>query len=336
MVEKLRNASLKSLNTFGFDVSARCLIRVDSEEDILQIFDNKVVVEKPLLIVGGGSNFLFTRNFEGTVLQPVIKGIEVEEDTNDSVLLRVGAGVLWDDLVAHAVAHGWYGLENLSLIPGTVGASPVQNIGAYGVEVKSVIEKVQYIDNQSIIKKQLNSEQCHFSYRSSIFKEELKGKVIITYVFFRLRKKGPLQLSYGDLQRTVEKMGGASLQTVRNAVIAIRRSKLPDPTEVGNAGSFFKNPFIDNSLYVKLLEKFPAMPSYSAENGVKIPAGWLIEQAGFKGVRRDAVGVHPHQALVLVNYGGGTGQQVLQLAQEVVEAVREKFGVTLEMEVNVV
>jgi len=336
MAEKFYSYPLKSLNTFGFEVEVDCLIKAYSEQEILQIINSDEVAKKPLLIMGGGSNLLFTQNFSGTILQPLMSSIEVEEETSDSVLLRVGAGVVWDDLVAHAVAKGWYGLENLSLIPGMVGASPVQNIGAYGAEAKNAIEKVQYVDIQGVRIKKLTNKQCRFSYRSSIFKQELKGKVVITQVYFRLRKNGELLLSYGDLDKTVNSMGGATLHNVRNAVIAIRRSKLPDPAEVGNAGSFFKNPLVENSLAKKMLSQYPAMPAYPTENGVKVPAGWLIEQAGFKGVRRGRVGVHPKQALVLVNYGGGTGSEVLKLAKEICEAVRTKFGVELEMEVNVV
>ncbi len=335
MFEKKYNQPIKLLNTFGFDVLARCFIRAYSEEDILQALNDEEVKMGALLILGGGSNLLFTKNFDGTLLQPLMQNIDVVEDNTDSVLLRVGAGVVWDDLVAHSVAQGWYGLENLSLIPGMVGASPVQNIGAYGTEAKDAIEKVQYVDTRDLTLKILVNEQCRFSYRNSIFKQELKGKIVITQVYFRLRKNGKLLLSYGDLQKTVEGMGGASLQAVRNAIIDIRCSKLPDPAEVGNAGSFFKNPFIDKSLYDSLLQKYPTMPSYLADSGVKIPAGWLIEQCGFKGVRRGSVGVHPKQALVLVNYGGGTGEEVLALAREICSTVRDKFGVELEMEVNI-
>ena len=336
MVEKFYSYPLKSLNTFGFEVVADCLIKAHSEQDILQELDSNEVKNARLLVMGGGSNLLFTRNFNGTILQPLMSSIEVEEENSDSVLLRVGAGVVWDNLAAYAVDKGWYGLENLSLIPGMVGASPVQNIGAYGAEAKDTIEKVQYADTQDVAIKKLTNKQCSFGYRSSIFKQELKGRAVITQVYFRLRKNGELQLSYGDLDKTVKEMGGATLRNVRNAVIHIRNSKLPDPAEVGNAGSFFKNPLVEKSLAEKLLQSYPVMPSYTADSGVKIPAGWLIEQTGFKGVRRGAVGVHPKQALVLVNYGSGTGSEVLALAREICNTVREKFGVELEMEVNVV
>ncbi len=336
MLEKLYDHPLKNLNTFGFDVSARCLARAHSEEDILSALSDDELKGLPRLVMGGGSNLLFTGNFDGYILQPLMQNLDVVEDGADSVLLRAGAGVAWDELVAHCVAKGWYGLENLSYIPGVVGASPVQNIGAYGVEAKDCIEKVEYIDTHDLRLKTLSNEQCRFGYRSSIFKQELRGRVVVAQVYFRLRKNGELFLSYGDLHTTVSGMGGPSLHNVRSAVILIRRSKLPDPAEVGNAGSFFKNPLVEKPLFDALLQQYPAMPGYAAGSGVKIPAGWLIEQCGLKGARRGKVGVHPKQALVLVNYGGGTGSEVLALAREVCDAVLQKFGVALEMEVNVV
>ncbi len=330
---------LKSLNTFGFDVKARCLMQAHSEDEILQALNSREAENAPLLIMGGGSNLLFTKDYEGVILQPLMENIDVEEDNTDDVLLRVGAGVAWDDLVAYAVDKEWYGLENLSYIPGRVGASPVQNIGAYGVEAKDTIERVQYVDIKELNIKYLTNEQCRFGYRSSVFKQELKGRAVITQVYFRLRKSGELHLAYGELRQTVEGMGGANLHNVRSAVTLIRRSKLPEPAELGNAGSFFKNPVVDKTLLENLLQKFPTMPNFpnaDGQGGGKIPAGWLIEQSGLKGVRRGKVGVHPKQALVLVNYGGGTGDEVLALAQEICDTVREKFGVALEMEVNVV
>lgn len=330
---------LKSLNTFGFDVKAHCLMQAHSEDEILQALNSREAENAPLLIMGGGSNLLFTKDYEGVILQPLMENIDVEEDNADDVLLRVGAGVAWDDLVAYAVDKEWYGLENLSYIPGRVGASPVQNIGAYGVEAKDAIERVQYVDIKELNIKYLINKQCRFGYRSSIFKQELKGRAVITQVYFRLRKNGELHLAYGDLNKTVESLGGATLHNVRSAVTLIRRSKLPEPAELGNAGSFFKNPVVDKTLFENLLQKFPTMPNFpntDGQGGGKIPAGWLIEQSGLKGVRRGKVGVHPKQALVLVNYGGGTGDEVLALAQEICDTVREKFGVALEMEVNVV
>jgi UDP-N-acetylmuramate dehydrogenase len=336
MLETTYSASLKPLNTFGFDVKARCLMRAHSEAEVLQALGSGEAKGAPLLVLGGGSNLLFTKDYEGVVLQPLMQHMEVAESHADSVLLRVGAGVVWDDLVAHAVASGWYGLENLSHIPGRVGASPVQNIGAYGVEAKDAIEQVQYIDLESLEVRQLTNAQCRFGYRSSIFKQELRGRAVITQVCFRLRRQGELRLAYGDLHQTVAGMGGATLRNVRRAVTRIRRSKLPDPAELGSAGSFFKNPLVANTLFESLRQRYPAMPGYPAEGGMKIPAGWLIEQSGLKGVRRGSVGVHPRQALVLVNYGGGTGGEVLALAKEVAGAVRSSFGVALEMEVNVI
>lgn len=336
MLEKFYSYPLKSHNTFGFDVSARCFIRAHSVQEILQLRDDKDFAGGRRLVIGGGSNLLFTSDFDGCILQPLLQNISPEEDTDRKVLLRVGAGVVWDELVSRCVEHGWHGLENLSLIPGTVGAAPVQNIGAYGAEAKDAIEGVEYVDLDTFTVRYLSNGQCRFGYRSSLFKQELGGKAVITQVLFCLSKQPRYNTSYGSLSEAVKQLGGESLRNVRRAIAATRRAKLPDPAELGNAGSFFKNPFVEKSLADELLTKYPAMPSFTSGAGVKIPAGWLIEQCGLKGARRGSVGVHPKQALVLVSYGGGTGGEVMALAREICHAVHSKFGVALELEVNVV
>jgi UDP-N-acetylmuramate dehydrogenase len=337
MLEKLYNHPLKSYNTFGFDVSARCLVRAHSTQEILQLRDDRDFLCGKRLVIGGGSNLLFTSDFDGCILQPLLQNMSPEDDTDKKVLLRVGAGVVWDELVSRCVERGWHGLENLSLIPGMVGACPVQNIGAYGAEAKDAIAGVEYVDLDAFTVKYLSNEQCRFGYRSSIFKQELRGKAVITQVLFSLSKQPRYNTSYGSLSEMVKQLGGENLRNIRQAIVAMRRSKLPDPAELGNAGSFFKNPFVEKSLAEELLKKRPDMPFFAsaAGSGVKIPAGWLIEQCGLKGARRGSVGVHPRQALVLVSYGGGTGCEVLALAREICRAVHDKFGVTLEMEVNV-
>ncbi|MDR1342947.1 MAG: UDP-N-acetylmuramate dehydrogenase [Prevotellaceae bacterium] len=336
MIEKFYTYPLQSLNTFGFDVSARCFIKAYATQDILQLRDDRDFTRGKRLVMGGGSNLLFTANFDGCILQPLLQSIDVADETSEKVRLHVGAGVAWDELVRSSVERGWYGLENLSFIPGTVGASPVQNIGAYGVEAKDAIESVEYVNLDTFTVERLSSEQCRFGYRSSIFKQELKGKAVITQVTFCLSKRPRYNTSYGSLSEMVKQLGGESLRNVRQAIVATRSSKLPDPAEMGSAGSFFKNPFVEKSAAEELLKTYPAMPTFTSGSGVKIPAGWLIEQCGLKGARRGSVGVHPKQALVLVNYGGGTGCEVLALAYEICRAVRDKFGVELEMEVNVV
>jgi UDP-N-acetylmuramate dehydrogenase len=336
MLEKFYSYPLKSHNSFGFDVSARCFIRARSVQEILQLRDDKDFAGGQRLVVGGGSNLLFTSDFDGCILQPLLQNISLEDETDRKARLRVGAGVVWDELVSRCVERGWHGIENLSLIPGTVGAAPVQNIGAYGAEAKDAIEGVEYVDLNSFAVKYVSNEQCRFGYRSSIFKQELKGKAAITQVLFCLSKQPRYNTSYGSLSETVRQLGGESLRNIRQAIVATRRGKLPEPAALGNAGSFFKNPLVEKPLAEVLLKKYPHMPSFTSGAGVKIPAGWLIEQCGLKGARRGSVGVHPKQALVLVNYGGGTGGEVLTLAKEICQAVRNKFGVTLEMEVNVV
>jgi UDP-N-acetylmuramate dehydrogenase len=331
-----KNISLKKYNTFGLDFNANCLITVKSEKEAITVINKQEILKEPLLVLGGGSNLLFTRNFEGTIIKPDVPGIKVEELKNDFVILSSGAGVNWDNLVDWTVNHNFWGLENLSLIPGTVGASPVQNIGAYGVEVKDYIEKIRAVSLKDGSIREFCIDECRFGYRDSIFKNELKGRFLITKVFFRLSTKEKLNTEYSALKEAIEMTGSLSLLRVREAVINIRRSKLPDPEKTGNAGSFFKNPVVSNSVADSLRKKYPKVPCYSdTTNGIKIAAGWLIDQCGWKGKRFGDAGVHDKQALVLVNYGRASGIEIFMLSEEIKKSVSDKFGIELEREVEV-
>jgi UDP-N-acetylmuramate dehydrogenase len=332
-----KDISLKNKNTFGLDYNADCLIQVKTEEETISLFSGNQTWKKPLLIIGSGSNILFTSNQKGTILSPEIDVINVEEHDHDTVIISAGAGVKWDNLVNWSVNNSYGGLENLSLIPGTVGATPVQNIGAYGVEVKDVIEKVRAVSTKDGTVTEFSNKDCCFSYRNSIFKKEIKGKYLITRVYYRLSTIPLLNLDYGSLNSEIEKLGKVTLKNVREAVINIRRSKLPDPEVLGNAGSFFKNPLPDNSIVESLIKRFPCMPVYKSESGgMKLAAGWLIDQCGWKGFRKGDAGVHEMQALVLVNYGNATGKEIYDLSESIKNSVYEKFGVILEREVEIV
>lgn len=328
---------LKELNTFGFDVRALYYSSPVSTEEAKASVAEARSKNLPILALGGGSNILFTRDYPGLVIHPRIGGIDIINEDHSSVLISVGAGIVWDRLVAYTVGRGWGGLENLTLIPGNTGASPVQNIGAYGVEAKDSIESVEgfYFDNLSDFK--LDAESCRFNYRDSIFKRELQGKTLITRVEFRLSKNPKFELSYGKLDEEVAKYGQPTLTRIRQSVADIRRSKLPDPAILGNAGSFFKNPTVDKVLADALQETHPQIPQYPATDGrVKLAAGSMIELCGFKGTRHGNVGVHHRQALVLVNHGNGTPTEILELSDMIRRAVLEKFGVEIETEVNII
>lgn len=333
------NVSLKSYNTFGIDVTTRYLVEVDNDEDIQTLLQLPDIQSLPKLILGGGSNLLLTQDFNGLVIKMNIKGIETVKEDQDHVWLRVGAGENWHEFVMYCVEQGLGGLENLSLIPGTTGAAPMQNIGAYGVEIKDTFDRLEAVDISTGIKHIFTNTDCRFGYRDSIFKNEVKGQYIISNVQFKLDKNPIFHVSYGDIQKTLEQMGVKELtiKAISEAVIKIRRSKLPDPAEIGNAGSFFKNPEIPASQYETLKNEFPDIPGYIInEEIVKIPAGWLIEQCGWKGKRFGTIGVHARQALVLVNYGGGKGQEIKQLAERIQTSVKERFGICLHTEVNFV
>jgi UDP-N-acetylmuramate dehydrogenase len=291
----------------------------------------------PFLVMGEGSNILFKGDFEGLILRPGIKGIELLEENDREVLVRVGAAENWDNWVSLSIRKGWFGLENLSLIPGSVGSAPIQNIGAYGVELKDCFESVDAWDLRQKKRIQLDGPGCRFGYRSSIFKFESRGRYIITHVVFRLQKQAQLQLNYGPVKERFAKAGGTTPQDLREVIKAIRRQKLPDPQKFGNAGSYFKNPLVDRTVFKCIRVDYPGVPNYpDAGNQVKIPAAWLIEQAGWKGKRIGNVGTWPSQPLVIVNYGNATGEEILDFSEKLRADVDKKFGICLEREVNVV
>lgn len=331
------NISLKPFHTFGIDVHAREFARFDSEDALREALS--AASSDRGMILGGGSNVLFSRDFDGLVLVNEIAGIRVVDEDEDYVYVEAGAGENWHGFVQHCIAQDWGGVENLSLIPGCVGASPMQNIGAYGVELKEVFEELEafHLADGSIAR--FSANDCAFGYRDSIFKGKYRGQFVILRVTFRLRKQPVFNTSYGSVEQELERMGVTtlSLRAVSDAVIRIRSSKLPDPAKIGNAGSFFKNPVVPTEQYERILAAHPGLPAYPAENGtVKLAAGWLIEQCGWKGYRKGDAGVHDRQALVLVNYGHATGAEIFDLSEEILVSVRGKFGVDLEREVNVV
>ena len=329
------NISLRKYNTFGLNIKADRLITFKMEENAIRFFKQQETDD--FLIIGGGSNILFTSDFHGTIIHPDLEGINVEEKKSDYVIVSCGAGIVWDKLVELTVNHGFGGLENLSLIPGHVGAAPVQNIGAYGSEVRNTIEKVRAVSIHDGSVREFTNEECRFGYRDSIFKGELKGKYLITKVYFRLSTRPMLTLEYGSLKEEVNKLGSTSLLNVRTIVINTRRKKLPDPAEIGNAGSFFKNPVVTSSFADDLKLKFPGLPVFKDHTGcIKLAAGWLIEQCGWKGKRIGEAGVHDKQALVIVNYGNATGKELFDFSEMVRKSVSEKFGITLDREVEVI
>lgn len=334
--ELLYNYSLKPYNTFGFDVRAAIFTRLTDESALPGLLRFINTYNGPVLFLGGGSNILFTRDFEGLVVQVATKGIEIIEEDDEFVYIRSMAGENWDDFVRFCVGRNYGGVENLSLIPGNVGSSPIQNIGAYGVELKDSFYMLDAISLRTGEFREFTPEECNFGYRNSVFKNELKGQYLILSVTFRLRKNPVLNTSYGSIAAELEAMGESpSVDSVSRAVCNIRRSKLPDPAEIGNAGSFFKNPVVDEAYFEKLKGEYPSMPAYPGSDGVKLAAGWLIEQCGWKGYREGDAGVHSRQALVLVNYGNATGSQVVDLSKRIIASVQEKFKVTLEPEVNI-
>ena len=334
MMKVRENISLLGMNSFGFDVSARRLVEFASAEDLRQAFASMPSGE-PWYVLGGGNNVLFTADYGGTLLHPLDRSVTLEGGDGERALVRVGAGAEWDDFVGWAVGQGLGGIENLSLIPGCAGAAPVQNIGAYGVEAKDTIESVEcYLPDEDRVVALSNAE-CRFGYRDSVFKRELRSRAVILSVLFGLSRRSEFRLRYEDVSRRVDELGGPSLKNIREAVVAIRRAKLPDPKVLGNAGSFFKNPVVSEEQAARLLARWPDMPRYGAGEGfVKLAAGWLIDRCGWKGRRMGPVGVHDRQALVLVHYGGGTGADVMRLARAVQRDVAERFGVRIDMEVN--
>ncbi len=331
--------NLLPYNTFGISALASQFVEVNSVSQLHNLIQEKKLSEIPFLILGGGSNVLFTKDYAGLVLKNNLKGIKVTKKDENHIWVKAAGGEIWHDLVIHCVNKNWGGIENLSLIPGTVGAAPMQNIGAYGVEIKDTFEELEALNIQTGELEKFTNEQCNFGYRESIFKHEAKGKYFITSVTFKLSKKPVLNTSYGDIEILLKEWDivKPTIADISKAVIAIRQSKLPDPALLGNAGSFFKNPVIEFSVFEKLQKNNPTIKSFPASDGkVKIPAAWLIEQAGWKGKRFGNIGVHEKQALVLVNYGGGTGKELIDLAYKIIDSVKAKFGVVLTPEVNII
>lgn len=339
-MEIQKNASLKAYNTFGINAKASLLAPFTSVEELRELLQHPEVQSLPLLILGGGSNVLFTQDVEAAVLLNRIKGISQTLTVDGTVLVKAGSGETWHDLVLYTIDQDLGGIENLSLIPGTVGAAPLQNIGAYGVELKDTFHSLEALEIATGNLVTFTAEQCGFGYRESIFKKEAKGKFIVTSVTLQLtREQHIYNTSYGAISDTLaqQQVKELSLRAISDAVCHIRRSKLPDPAKIGNAGSFFKNPEILKEQFEKLKAQYPSIPGYVvSEETVKVPAGWLIEQCGWKGKVLGQHGVHKDQALVLVNYGGATGNEVKELAYEVIRSVQEKFGVQLTPEVNII
>lgn len=340
MLSIRQNVDLQPFNTFGIAAVAKYFVVLQSVEDAQDLFRSDLFKTLSHVFIGGGSNLLITKNFDGLVIKIEINGIEIIHQDDKTVRLKVGAGENWHSFVMYCVEHNWGGVENLSLIPGTVGAAPMQNIGAYGVEVKNIIDSVEAIEvatGQVIV---FTNEACHFGYRESIFKQSHKDKYLISSVTLTLTKSDHhFNVSYGAIEATLEQhnVHELSVKAISDAVIHIRRSKLPDPAVIGNAGSFFKNPSIQANLHDLLKTEYPSMPSYPGENGlIKVSAAWLIEQCGWKGKRFENIGVHDKQALVLVNFGGGNGKKIWELAIEIQKSVQEKFNIILQPEVNVV
>jgi len=338
-MEIKQNISLKEFNTFGFDIHARYLAHIAHEKQLTKTLAEARQNSLPLLILGGGSNILFVQDYQGLVLRNEILGKEVIREDNDYVWVRLGAGENWHQVVLWSLDNGWGGIENLSLIPGTVGAAPMQNIGAYGVEICSVFSKLEAVNLESGTQHIFSTIDCQFGYRSSVFKSSLKDQFIITRVVLKLSKKPSFNISYGAISQTLGEMNVQELNisNISEAVIRIRRSKLPDPGTIGNAGSFFKNPIISKDLLHTLKTEYTNIPSYPIEGDlIKVPAGWLIEECNWKGYRKGDIGVHNKQALVLVNYGQGKGNELVELAHDIQDSVNAKFGIQLIPEVNII
>lgn len=331
------NYSLSAHNTFNINAKCKYFVKINSIDELLSLFNSEVFFSEKRFVIGAGSNLLFINNFNGLVIEPVIKGIKVISENKNELLIEAGAGETWDDFVNFCCDKDYYGAENLSFIPGRVGASPVQNIGAYGVEAKDIIHSVKALEIETGEIIIFTNEECKFAYRDSIFKNEYKDKFIVISVIFKLRKNESYTLDYGNLSDQLSKFDTINLKNIRNTIIEIRKSKLPSPEEYPNAGSFFKNPVVDKEIYNKLHEKYPKLVCYDAGNiKVKLAAGQLIELCGWKGERIDKVGVFEKQALVIVNYSNATGKEILDFSVKIQESVKDKFGIELEREVLVV
>jgi UDP-N-acetylmuramate dehydrogenase len=338
MIKRFENFPLKKHHTFGLDVNAKYYFDYSSTDDLLEILSDPLFRHHNYLLLGGGSNLLFLNDYNGIVMHSSILGIEVVDEDEANVIVKAGAGVEWDALVDWSVTHNYGGIENLSWIPGDVGAALVQNIGAYGIEFKDVFVKAEGVFVHNGRSFSIENDACELAYRDSIFKNELKNKVVITSVFLRLSKYPRFLLDYGNVRQALEQLGEPTLKMVRQCIVAIRSEKLPDPTVHGNAGSFFKNPMVEEGVLDALKANYPKIPSYEIPDSalVKIPAGWLIEKAGWKGQSLGNAAVHQNQALVLINKGCASGQEILTLAEAIEADIKEKFNISLQREVNVV
>jgi len=335
----IENYPLIKLNTFGIDVRAKYFTSINTVNELIEIKKSEKFKDHELLILGGGSNILFTKDFNGLVILNNIKGKEIVDQNDDSIILKIGAGENWHELVMYCVDNGWGGIENLSLIPGNTGTAPMQNIGAYGVEIKETFVELEALEISSGKIVKFSNSECEFGYRESVFKNKMKNKYIILNITLELNKNPILNINYGDIKAILEtkKIETPTIKDVSNAIISIRQRKLPDPKKIGNSGSFFKNPIIDINLLKLIEKKYPNVVSYKInENEFKIAAGWMIEKAGWKGKKFNNFGVHENQALVLVNYGLANGKEIFNLSKKIILDIKEKFGITLEREVNII
>lgn len=335
----IENYPLIKLNTFGIDVKAKYFTSINTVNELIEIKKSEKFKDHELLILGGGSNILFTKDFNGLVILNNIKGKEIVDQNDDSIILKIGAGENWHELVMYCVDNGWGGIENLSLIPGNTGTAPMQNIGAYGVEIKETFVELEALEISSGKIVKFSNSECEFGYRESVFKNKMKNKYIILNITLELNKNPILNINYGDIKAILEtkKIETPTIKDVSNAIISIRQRKLPDPKKIGNSGSFFKNPIIDINLLKLIEKKYPNVVSYKInENEFKIAAGWMIEKAGWKGKKFNNFGVHENQALVLVNYGLANGKEIFNLSEKIILDIKEKFGITLEREVNII
>jgi UDP-N-acetylmuramate dehydrogenase len=335
----IENYPLLKLNTFAVDVKAKYFISINTVNELIELTKTKVFKDLQLLILGGGSNILFTKDFDGLVILNNIKGKEIIDQTQESIFLKIGAGENWHELVMYTVDNGWGGIENLSLIPGNTGTAPMQNIGAYGVEIKETFVELEALEISSGKIVKFNNSDCEFGYRESVFKNKMKNQYIILNITLELKKNPVLNINYGDVKAILESqnINNPSIKEVSNTIISIRQSKLPDPKIIGNSGSFFKNPIVSLNQLEFIKKKYPNVVNYKInENEFKIAAGWMIERAGWKGKKFNNYGVHEKQALVLVNYGLANGMEIFNLSEEIILDIKDKFGITLEREVNII
>lgn len=335
----IENYPLLKLNTFGIDVKAKYFTSINTINELIEVTKTNVFKDLELLILGGGSNILFTKDFDGLVILNNIKGKEIIDQNQQSIFLKIGAGENWHELVMYCVDNGWGGIENLSLIPGNTGTAPMQNIGAYGVEIKETFIELEALEISSGKIVKFNNSDCEFGYRESVFKNKMKNQYIILNITLELKKNPVLNINYGDVKAILESQNikNPDIKEVSNAIISIRQSKLPDPKKIGNSGSFFKNPIVSLNLLELIKKKYPNVVNYEInENEFKIAAGWLIERAGWKGKKFNNYGVHEKQALVLVNYGLANGMEIFELSEKIILDIKDKFGITLEREVNII